>query len=345
MSELDILNMTDEEVANMSLKDLEVTNTSETTNSDTQITEPVEPVIETDTTVEADKVSNEEAHQTEVSNETDTPFNYEEEYKKLLAPFKANGRDMQVDSIEDARQLMQMGANYNKKMAALKPNLKLVKTLEQEGINEAELNYLIDLKRKDPTAVQKFIKESGINPLEIDTDEEIKYIPKDYTVSDSQVALDDVLSSIQDTPKFATTVDIISNKWDGKSRQVFSENPTLIATINEHIHNGIYDQIDAVMQKEKMLGRLTGMSDLEAYHKIGEWMDTNKMFNQGEVKPTTPVQTQVVQTKPVDNEALKQRKQAASVTRTTPAKQLDPNFNPLNMSDEDFAKMDLSKYL
>ena len=345
MAELDILNMSDDEIAGMSLEDLEPTINSETVNTDTQVTEPNEPVIETDTNAEDNKVSNEESNQTEVNNETTTPFNYEEEYKKILAPFKANGRDMQVDSIDDAIQLMKMGANYNKKMAALKPNLKLVKTLEQEGINEAELNYLIDLKRKDPNAVQKFIKESGINPLEIDTDEEVNYTPKNYSISDSQVELDDIINSIQDTPKFATTVDVISNKWDGKSRQVFSENPTLIATINDHIHNGIYDQIDTIMQKEKMLGRLTGMSDLEAYQKIGEWMNTNNMFNQEVVKPITSVQTQVVQSKPINSEALKQRKQAASVTRTTPAKQLDPNFNPLNMSDEEFLKMDHSKYL
>ena len=57
-------------------------------------------------------------------------LDYKAEYEKLLKPFKANGRDIQVGSVDDAIALMQMGANYNKKMAALKPNMKLLKMLE-----------------------------------------------------------------------------------------------------------------------------------------------------------------------------------------------------------------------
>ena len=40
----------------------------------------------------------------------------EDQLKALFSPFKANGREMQVSSVEDIRTLMQMGANYNKKM-------------------------------------------------------------------------------------------------------------------------------------------------------------------------------------------------------------------------------------
>ena len=38
---------------------------------------------------------------------------------KLFAPFKASGVDMQVRSVDEAVQLMQMGANYQKKMQNL----------------------------------------------------------------------------------------------------------------------------------------------------------------------------------------------------------------------------------
>ena len=45
----------------------------------------------------------------------ESPINYKQEYENLLATFKANGKDMKVDSVEDARRLMQMGANYKQK--------------------------------------------------------------------------------------------------------------------------------------------------------------------------------------------------------------------------------------
>ena len=84
---------------------------------------------------------------------------YESEYKKLLAPFVANGREMSVKSVDEAITLMQMGANYNKKMAALKPSLGLLKLLESNGLADAEkISYLIDLANKDAGAVNKLSK-------------------------------------------------------------------------------------------------------------------------------------------------------------------------------------------
>ena len=89
---------------------------------------------------------------------SDVPVvDYKAEYEKLLAPFKANGTDMQAQSVEDAIQLMQMGAGFHKKIAALKPAMKQVKLLEKHGLlDEDKLNYLIDLANKKPEAIQSF---------------------------------------------------------------------------------------------------------------------------------------------------------------------------------------------
>ena len=42
-----------------------------------------------------------------------------EVYNKVFAPFRANGKEIQVKSVDDVISLMQMGANYNKKMASI----------------------------------------------------------------------------------------------------------------------------------------------------------------------------------------------------------------------------------
>src|SRR5690606_34973436 len=111
----------------------------------------------------------------ETTEET-KPVDYEAEYKRLLTPFKANGREIQVKSVDDAIQLMQMGANYNKKMAALKPNLKLMKMLQNNNLlSEEKLSFFIDLEKKDPAAINKLVKDAGINPMDLDAEKATGY--------------------------------------------------------------------------------------------------------------------------------------------------------------------------
>lgn len=278
--------------------------------------------------------------QEETNEVEDTAVNYEEVYKELFAPFKANGKEMQVDSIEDARQLMQMGANYNKKMAAIKPNLKMVKTLEKNGISEEELNYLIDLKNKSPDAIKKLLKDSEIDPLDIDTSAELDYKPKSYVANDKEVELDGILEEIQETESFNRTIDIVGNKWDGKSKQVIVDSPQLIKVINEHVGNGIYDQIMSIVEREKVLGRLTGLSDIEAYKQVGDALNAQGAFNKQSQSTGRP-QVEVPNNK-VDPQ-LASRKKAASSTKSKPvAKQQE--INPLSMSDEEFEKV-MPKYI
>ena len=272
----------------------------------------------------------------------ETTVDYKVEYEKLLAPFKANGRQMQVKGVDDALTLMKMGANYNKKMAALKPNLRLMKMLENnELLDENKLSYLIDLDKKDPDAVHKFIKESGIDPLEIDTTKDTDYTPKAYTVNDSEVELDGVLDELRDTPSFQRTVDIIGNKWDASSKKVLIETPAIIRVINEQIDNGIFDQITDVIESERMLGRLQGLSDLEAYKQVGDAIQAKGGFKVKNSSETTEETTTTTSTSTSqDDPKLKDRKRAASTTRAAPTtKKKENDYNPLSLSDAEFEKI------
>jgi len=153
------------------------------------------------------------------TQETST-VDFQGAYEKIFAPFKANGSDMQVDTVDDVMSLMKMGANYQKKMATLAPNLKLVKMLEKNNLLDAsKLNNLIDISKKNPAAISKLIKDSGIDPLDIDTDEEVKYTPNDYNVSDKEYKLDEALEGIKDSRSFNDTIDVLTNQWDAASRE------------------------------------------------------------------------------------------------------------------------------
>jgi len=262
--------------------------------------------------------------------------------RKIMAEFKANGTMIKVKSAEDAIQLMQMGANYHKKMSGLKPSLKALKLLENNGLLDTEkINYLIDLNQKKPEAIKKLLKDSNIDPMEIDLESDNVYSPSKRTVNDTELVLDDVLDSIQHSPKYNETLNVLGNKWDDVSKSAIASNPEIIRVINAHMENGIYEQVASAVEYERSLGKLTGMSDLDAYQHIGGYMHENNLFKvSGVEQPKAPEPAPKNETNSDQEELRKNRKKAASpsVQRKAPESATD-NYNPLAMSDEEFIKL------
>lgn len=356
--EIDILSMSDEDMANYDPSNLsvqqeevneeesnteeqEAEDSSEDTNdgSSEESSESNEDLSDEETTKPVDNTDSEDSKETQ---ENSSEVDYKAAYEKITAPFKANGKEIQVASVEDAITLMQMGANYNKKMAALKPSIRLMKMLEANGLlNEEKLSYLIDLEKKNPDAISKLVKDSGVDPLEIDTDKASDYKPSTYKVDDREIELDQVLDSIQDTPSYSRTLDVVSNKWDGASKQVIANTPQLLTVINQHVQSGIYDLISKEIESERMFGRLDGLSDIEAYRQVGDSIQARGGFNHlGTPKGNVPTAPKVVQPKPKqdDEDKRREKKRAASSTKASaPVK--EQAFDPLSMSDEEFSKM------
>ena len=291
----------------------------------------------------------EAAEETKIEEAGDTKgIDYKAEYERIMAPFRANNKDMQVSSTEEALTLMKMGANYNKKMAGLKPNLKLMKMLANNDLlDESKLAYLIDLDKKKPEAISKLINESGIDPLDARIDDATEYKPSTYTVNDKEVELDTVLDDIRETDSYTKTIEIIGNKWDESSRQVLLEQPNVIRLINEQVANGMYAQISEVVEHQKMLGNLAGLSDIQAYKQVGDAMQANGKFNNvaQATQKITPAATQPIENKPVSNPKLRDRKRAASSTKSAPSSSKVADFNPLAVSDDEFEKLAGSKFI
>lgn len=312
---------------------------TETTEEEEESSEETQEASDEEEVVE----ESEESDTVTEDDESESTIDYKAAYEQLTKPFKANGKEIKVDNVEDAVTLMQMGANYNKKMAGLKPNLKLLKMLENNKLlDESKLSYLIDLDKKDPEAIKKLIKDAGVDPLDIDTNTPSEYKPNAYNVSDNEVELDEILDEIRDTTSFSDTVDVISNKWDNSSKQIVLDNPDVIRIINDHMESGVYQQINTIVESERMLGRLKGMSDIEAYKHVGDVLNSNGEFNKGS---RTNTETPKAGVKKAVDPKLKAKKKAASSTKTTAKKQIEPEFNPLSLSDEELEKMDFSKFM
>ncbi|TXH13304.1 MAG: hypothetical protein E6R03_11535 [Hyphomicrobiaceae bacterium] len=298
----------------------------------------------------ADSANSQKADDKPASEETTIDF--KSEYERLLAPFKANGRDIKVNNVDEAITLMQMGANYNKKMAALKPNLKLMKLLENNGLlSEEKIGFLIDLEKKNPAAINKLVKDSGIDPMDLDAEKASAYKQTAYTVDDREIELDTVLDELQGSPAYNRTLEIVSTKWDAASKQVIAGTPQLLKVINDHVSSGIYDMISKEVENERMFGRLNGLSDIEAYRKIGDTLHAKGAFNsllQGSSQNQQQQQSQqvVVPPKPkADDDKLKEKRRAASSTKPAAPTTTPKDFDPLALSDEEFSKLVNKQFL
>lgn len=274
----------------------------------------------------------------DVSETEESAFDKTGAYDTLMSEFKANGKMMSPGSVEDARRLMQMGANYNKKMGAIKSDQRYVQMLKDNGLlDEGKLNHLIDLSKNNKGAVEQLLKSADIDPMDLDVSEDSVYTPNTYTANEAQVQLNELLDSIEDTTGYATTMDLVGNKWDEASRNALIAEPEDILTLNAHIGNGIYDRIIPVVEHEKMLGRLEGLSDYAAYRKVGDAMNARGDFDDTAVEPKAAPQTIKQPTaKPANNnKKLAAAAPRAGKGRTTPTLSQADIFG---MNDEDFEK-------
>lgn len=285
------------------------------------------------------------------STESDDGIDYKAVYDRIFAPFRANGKEIKVNSPEEVIDLMQMGANYTKKLQALKPHLRLVKMLENQGLlDEQKLSYLIDLSKGDASAIQKLVKESGIDPMEIDTDKDSGYKPNNYRVSDEEMAFTSVLEDVASDPDGKEVIRHINKAWDTQSKNALWEKPELLKILAQQKSNGIFDQIASEVERRQMLGQMTGLPYLEAYYAVGQEMQQNGQLNVGQAQqaatgynqsnaqpaPTQnrPVETRKMTKKKPDNSA---RVKAASPMKSQ-SKSVKEEFNPLALSDEEFEK-------
>lgn len=275
-------------------------------------------------------------------------FDYKAGYERLMAPFKANGKMITPQSPEEAISLMQMGANYTRKMQELQPYRKVMLMLQNNGLmDEGKLSYLIDLDKKNPDAIKKLVKEAGIDPLDINPEEEVNYQAGNHRVSDTEAAFATELDDLKSTPEGQATLGVISQTWDEASKNALFENRGLLQTIQSQRENGIYDIITNEINRLNMLGQIpAGTPFIQAYNYVGDALAKQGAFNHLAGKPVEPkpevtaqraaVATRVVKPKPTVTHS--EQASAASPSRAAP-KKVERFINPLAMSDEEFAKL------
>ena len=321
------------ELAAMSDEDfLNSVNSAETVapvpNTETPASEVV-PVPEAEVTAPAD---------TQPETQTQAQVDYEEFFKTITKPFKANGKDFQVLDPNDAISLMQKGTDYVKKMTEIKPLRRIGKLLEENKLSEDDLAYLIDLKNKKPEAIAKLLKDSEVDLYGFDVEQGKDYAPVAPVVNEVDDALQSTLDDLQaNSATFNQTIAVVGQQWDVSSRETVAQHPQLLRVLDAQVANGTFAKIDSVMQYERALGRLDGMTDIQAYAEIERRLQA--------AQPQTPSTVQapvVIPAAPVPQANAQQQKLAEQRRQAAPPRQTKveskPTTNLPAMSDEEFMK-------
>ena len=275
------------------------------------------------------------------------PVDYKAFHDQVMAPFQANGKAIQLRSVDEAIQLMQQGANYTRKMQAIAPHRKVLMMLENNGLlDESKLSRLIDLEKKNPDAIRALVKEAGIDPLDIDVQGESTYTPGNHAVPDEAVAFQTTLDEVSSTPDGQETVRQITASWDPESKAELWKDPSILGTIHQQRISGVYDRVVAEIERQRTIGAIpANVSLLNAYRVIGERMTQVGAFQdlvaaqQAAQRPAVqhPVATRVASTtKPAV--ANSGKVSAAAPTRTAAPRRAEAFINPLALSDDEFMK-------
>ena len=344
----DILDMSDDEIMNMSnppQSDETVENTQESdelsSNSDSSLQyDANEHELESNneyneenpnyTTETSDKIENQDNN--------DTP-NYEEFYKTVMAPFKANGRMVQLNNAQEVISLMQKGTDYTRKTQDLARYKKPLLMLEKAKLlDEDNVSFYIDLMNGNQEAIRKLLKDKNIDTFSLPSDEEpINYVPGGNKVSDIEVTIDDTIKNIAGKPYGNSFLADVSN-YDDATKSYIGQDPRILEVLFQQKQQGVYDRVVAEVERQKLIGNISPNTPfVEAYYNVGMMLRQQGYNQQGRNGLNT---SQPLTRRPAitpSNLNNSQRARAAGITRTS-SQVRQAIKNPLSMSDEEFLK-------
>lgn len=346
----DLSTMSDEEFLNSAPPEgAELSESDEQEDTDNSSAEPEQPSGSDDTEQEVnspakltntDDLTNIQNKEPDTNSDNQPPeeeVNYTEFYKKVMAPFKANGKEISLRNADEAIHLMQQGANYTQKMQQLAPYRKTLLMLEKNGLlDESQLSFLIDIKNKNPEAIKKFLKDNNIDPLDIDTTQEPNYQAGRNYVSDAEADFNESVKELASSPEGMSTLRTIHDTWDTASQDLLMNEPrNALQELNNQMRSGIYQKIKSEVDRRKMLGQIPASTPfLFAYKQVGAEMVAD--YEKSLAQQQGSVRTIRNRTNTLSN-GNKIRQAGISSNSSSPrSKPTMPNF--LAMTDEEFEK-------
>ena len=185
--------------------------------------------------------------------------------------YKANGQEFEFTDDEIKTQfgkIFGQAMDYTKKMQAIAPYRSMIATIKDENISQEDLNLAIEVLKGDKNAITSLLKRTGVNALELDTETESTYQPKNYGRDEASLKIAEIADEISRDPEYPVTYHIIDKQWDSASREAFRSNPEMIKDLHLDVKSGVFDKVSPMAMKLKILDG-SRKSDIDYYVQAG----------------------------------------------------------------------------
>ena len=266
-------------------------------------------------------------------------IDYQAAYSQIIGKtFKAGGKEITVNTPEEAIQLMQMGVGFNQRMSQIAPHRRIIETLKEHGLlEESKINELIDISKKNPEAIVALVQSAGLEPHQlIPSGDAQPYTPGNHVLPEDQLQFRTSVDNIREQggTEFLTHV---AQDWDVTSRAEVYKDPNALSMIYGHKQMGVYDKISSEVERRKVFDpSVANLPFIHAYLAVGNDMHEKGLLAPQQEAPT-PVPVVVkpaVASQPVTPNPAAAK--AASVRSTPTPATATPNY--LTMPDDEFLK-------
>lgn len=185
--------------------------------------------------------------------------------------YKANGQEFEFTEEEIFKEFGKVfgqAMDYTKKMQAIAPYKSMIATAKEQGLTQEDLNLAIEVLKGDKNAIASVLKRTGVDALELDTENSDNYQPKNYGRDDNTLKIQEIYEDISKDPEYQVTYHVVEKQWDSKSRDRFRENPELIKGLHIDVKTGIFDKVSPLAMKMKILDG-SRRSDVDYYIEAG----------------------------------------------------------------------------
>ena len=244
-----------------------------------QKNEIIEDILDKDLDEEIQEEDNdsEDEQEDDKENEIDEQ---EEEIKPDFKPieFEIAGQKIVLKSEEELKAMLSKGAESLSKQDN---SLSLEKTIIEQGkITADDLKLLIDAKNGDAKALAKLAKNSKIDILEVEADDDEKYVPtfQPTIISDTEKVAREIANDVEHAEVFTK----IASGLPTEFKQAIMSNANDLKAFSEHIKSGLAQQIIPEAMKRTFT---EGISFSDAYVKVGLEL-SNKQPEQKKVERT-----------------------------------------------------------
>ena len=187
------------------------------------------------------------------------------------AEFIANGK--KVKGFTDPSKIIrsqQMLHDYSNKMRGINEYKPYLKALKEKGIigDEEKFNFAMSLLDGDKATIKKHMEALKIDLVDLELDEDSKYVPKNYIPSKQSMVLDETMEIASNIGVDSKLRSVIAKDWDDDSFSEFLNNPSVRNDLLTHMQDGTYEIVQNKINELEMLdmnGSYRGLKSTDKY--------------------------------------------------------------------------------